>query len=412
MTKQIVRLFAILLTLTLLLGLCACNASKPQETDPALQQQEVPSASATTTDPQELEPVPTDSQHKDPSKNDILIEKMQLLLGPESGSWFNYALNSEFATPEDVNLHSLFRNGFEDDSHDLPSEDELEYLKDKILYDDLSMMSLIRLSPARMDEVLQEYFGTTLEECNKIAIGLFAYWEKTDTYYGVYTRNKETSLYVRNVEEQSDGSIYVYYTSDKDMVATLVPKEDGYILQSNLPARMLNPDAEIEQMQWLIDHQYGTIDFINDALTSDYATPEDVNLCYLFYDGFDDETKKPTEEELILLDGKFSQHWKNEDLIRLPSDKMDAVLTELFQIKLEDTKKVGLDNLVYLEETDCYYMVHTGTSYAEIIVSKVEYQSDDVILVYYSRVYPAADMVVTMKKNGDSYQILSNTLVE
>lgn len=395
----------VICVLTLLLSLSACHASKPQETEPALQQ------GSQLTNPTTTEPTSNDSPQNDTLKSEQAVERMQALLGPESSSWFNYALSSEFAVPTDVNLHSLFRNGFKDDPHDLPSNEEIEYLEDKILYD-LSLTSLIRLSPARMDEVLQEYFGITLEQCNKIAISLFVYWEETDTYYGVYTRNKETNLVVRNVEEQPDGRICVFYTSDKDMVATLVPKEDGYILQSNLPARMLNPDAEIEQMQWLIDHQYGTIDFINDALVSDYAVTEDVNLLYLFYDGFDDENRTPTEEEIILLDGKLSQYWKNADLIRLPVDKMDTVLTELFGIKLEDTNKVGLDNLVYLEETNCYYLARTGTSYAEIIVSKVEYQSDDVILVYYSRVYPAADMVVTMKKNGDSYQILSNTLVE
>lgn len=149
--------------------------------------------------------------------------------------------------------------------------------------------------------------------------------------------------------------------------------------------------------------------FYNDALNSEYATPADVDLFYLFYDGFEDEPQTPTEEENMLLDGKLGSYWRYADLIRLPADKVNAALMEMFGITLEQTNKVGLDKLVYLEETDCYYHAITGTHYAEISIKRVEHQDDGVIHVFYLRGNWQEDrMVVTLKQKGDSYQIISN----
>lgn len=150
--------------------------------------------------------------------------------------------------------------------------------------------------------------------------------------------------------------------------------------------------------------------FYNTTLTSVYDSPADVDLQMLFYDGFKDESQSPTEQELELLEGKMGQYWKEMDLMRLPVEKMNAVLTELFGITLEETNGVGLDRLVYLEDTDCYYMAHSGTHNADLTVSNVADQEDGSIAVYYS--YYLGDFVVRLKlkENGD-YQILSNTIL-
>lgn len=150
--------------------------------------------------------------------------------------------------------------------------------------------------------------------------------------------------------------------------------------------------------------------FYNDALTSVYDNPADVDLQMLFYDGFKDESQSPTEQELELLEGKMGQYWKEMDLIRLPADKIDAVLKELFGITLDETNGIGLDRLVYLEETDCYYMAHSGTYGADLIVSNVVEQDDGSIAVNYS--YYLGDFLVRVKPTENGvYQILSNSIL-
>ena len=152
--------------------------------------------------------------------------------------------------------------------------------------------------------------------------------------------------------------------------------------------------------------------FYNDALTSVYDNPADVDLQMLFYDGFKDESQSPTELELELLEGKMGQFWKEMDLIRLPADKMEAVLTELFGITLDETNGIGLDNLVYLEETDCYYMAHSGTHYADVTVVYVETLEDGTMMVQYSA-KSYGNYVVKLKPTEDGgYRILSNTAID
>ena len=165
-------------------------------------------------------------------------------------------------------------------------------------------------------------------------------------------------------------------------------------------------DPRIAEMQELFDYKSDYI-FYNTALTSVYENPADVDLANLFYNGFRDETDEPTEEELNLLEGKMGKYWKEMDLIRLPVEKMDAVLMDLFGITLEQTNGVGLDRLVYLEETDCYYTAVTGMHYADVTVTNVASQEEGSLLVQYST-YTGKFVVSLMSNPDGGYSILSN----
>lgn len=167
-------------------------------------------------------------------------------------------------------------------------------------------------------------------------------------------------------------------------------------------------DSRIAQMQALLEWP-SEKGFYNYALISEYATPADVNLLNLFQNGFPEESDDPTEEEIVLLDEKMGGNWKEMDLARLPVEKMNAVLKELFGITLEQTNGVGLDSLVYLEETDSYYTANTGVYYAEITVSYVETLDDGSIMVQYSMPYDGNFMVKLMPTDDGGYRILSNT---
>lgn len=176
------------------------------------------------------------------------------------------------------------------------------------------------------------------------------------------------------------------------------------------PAPTVPTDPRIAEMQALLQWPSEN-KFYNYALTSEYATPADVNLLYLFQNGFPEESDDPTEEELLLLEGKMGEHWKEYDLARLPVDKMNAVLNELFGITLEQTNGVGLDSLVYLEETNCYYTANTGVYYAEIAVSYVETLDDGSVMVQYSTPYDGNYMVWLMPTDNGGYKFLSNTKI-
>ncbi len=177
------------------------------------------------------------------------------------------------------------------------------------------------------------------------------------------------------------------------------------------PTQPTEPDPRIAELEALLSWS-GQESFYNAALLSEYATPADVDLCRLFYDGFRGESQKPTDEELVLLEGKMGQYWKEMDLFRLPVEKMDAVLTRLFGITLEETNGIGLDRLVYLEETNCYYTAHTGPDGIEKLqVNYIETLDDGSLMVQYTAPYYGDFMVKLMPAEDGGYRILSNAAI-
>ncbi len=186
--------------------------------------------------------------------------------------------------------------------------------------------------------------------------------------------------------------------------ATTQPTEEQPTTEPTEPV-----DPMVIEMQELLG-KLGT--GLNSSLMSVYETPADVDLFYLFYSGFADESQKPTEEELHLLENAGAgKYWPEMDLIRLPVEKMDATLTELFGITLEQTNGVGLDKLIYLEETNCYYTAHTGMEYADIRVIYVVEDSGNIVVHYNEAINGFCKATLIPTENG-GYQILSNVREE
>lgn len=94
------------------------------------------------------------------------------------------------------------------------------------------------------------------------------------------------------------------------------------------------------------------------AIFSPFEYPQNANIRALFDGGFDDESPETdTErEEIVKLMG--SDLYYDLDMYRLPADKMNAVLQEVFGLELDDVSKAKLK---YLESTNCYYIVGGGS---------------------------------------------------
>ncbi len=146
----------------------------------------------------------------------------------------------------------------------------------------------------------------------------------------------------------------------------------------------------------------------NKALLCQYTSPAQLKLEVLFYSGFAGESKKPTDAEWAeLMDQPGFDI--NYDLIRLPADKMNQVLTDYFGITLDEIDDAGFENLVFLESTNCYYHMATDAMVLENFkATAVETQENGAIRVSYTAGYNDAAYVVTLMPNGDGYRILSN----
>lgn len=152
------------------------------------------------------------------------------------GTWYNMALTCEYATPADIDLYCFFYRGFDDESSEL-TEAERAFM-DSVSSPNWIYWSVDRLPTEKMDAVLQEYFGITLNETNKVKLHWFDYWEETNCYYHTHTDTLAAQIEIERVENQPDGTICVYYHRDYpegNMVVTVRPNGDGYRILSNLP---------------------------------------------------------------------------------------------------------------------------------------------------------------------------------
>lgn len=150
--------------------------------------------------------------------------------------------------------------------------------------------------------------------------------------------------------------------------------------------------------------------WFNQALTSTYSAADYVDLYEFFYNGFPEESKKPTDEEWELLKN-IPGFTKGYNLIRLPVSKMNEVLLRYFDRTLE-SNCIGLDKLTYLESTDCYYhMTLKSNAVGGINVTKVE-ELDDVIYIYYTKDSSDEQFRVTLLSYLDNgYTVTANQMI-
>ena len=150
----------------------------------------------------------------------------------------------------------------------------------------------------------------------------------------------------------------------------------------------------------------------NAALVPLYTSPEKLKLRAFFYGGFADESQNPTDAEWTELEGIHGFD-RSFDLIRLPADKMNAVLGTYFGIGLEDVESAGFEGLTYLESTGCYYMMHTDIDFVEEFQAlDAGEQADGTICLRYTSDSFTGERIVKLLPNGDGYRILSNVKIE
>lgn len=173
---------------------------------------------------------------------------------------------------------------------------------------------------------------------------------------------------------------------------------------------------EEEELVWFENYFFNTDEnsMPNMFLSSEYAASADVDLGNLFYCGADGKggTGEVPEEEIQLLKQQY-------DIMELDTSKatveeMNAVLQKYMGITLEETNKVGLDSLYYLEETDAYYNVAGDTVYLKCDILSGQVNEDGTITLQYCDALsePSDTYQVTLKEVDGAYIFISNEKVE
>lgn len=221
------------LLLLFLLGLAGCKQGRIDEeyTEP---EQNEETTEATT---EETEPEAEISELEDAELREF--EEMFSLMtafGTDNW-WYNMALTSQYAAPEELDLYSYFYNGFRDAEVSQEERDRLEALG-------MWMELDIQKNPvADMDVTLQRYFGLSLEQMQGVGLDGMIYLEETDSYYKC-CGDVSCMEYVQFHKgyRDAEGVVSLYYMNfiDEEWVVTLKPAPEGaqleYHMVSNMPA--------------------------------------------------------------------------------------------------------------------------------------------------------------------------------
>lgn len=88
----------------------------------------------------------------------------------------------------------------------------------------------------------------------------------------------------------------------------------------------------------------------NRFLLSKYERPEDIDLYSLFYEEF-----SPASDEEVKALSENKDYDPNVNTFKLSKSEMDEILEKYTGLKVDDTAKVGLDKMYYLDKYDCFY---------------------------------------------------------
>ena len=145
-------------------------------------------------------------------------------INPLFSNWrthYSQALLCTFDDPKELDLKTLFYRGFEGESQE-PTDEEWALLKDKPGFEE--GFDLMRLPRKKMNDVLVEVFGVSLDYIADTGFAGLVYLEETDCYYHqVSDVEALTGFNAVSVEIQEDGTICVRYTADSlDGIHTVI----------------------------------------------------------------------------------------------------------------------------------------------------------------------------------------------
>lgn len=158
-------------------------------------------------------------------------------------TWYSQALTSLYASPEKIDLRELFYNGILDDPDRYNLTEEEEEFLAPVWAEYSCRLDTTRIPAEKMDEVLNQYFGISLEETEGTGLDTFVYFQEMNCYYNY---SGDTNTMRADIHEGyllEDGTIALYYDipdyrfeNEKGYVVTVRPTEDDLQIVSNLEA--------------------------------------------------------------------------------------------------------------------------------------------------------------------------------
>lgn len=167
-----------------------------------------------------------------------------------------------------------------------------------------------------------------------------------------------------------------------------------------------------EEIAWFNTEYFNSgegVNMWNMMLSSQYETVAEIDLYQLFYNGVPDTDQPVTDEERSALE-EYDPSAADLDVTKVTRAQMEAFLLEHAGVHLEDTQRKGLDQFIYLEEYDAYYLAHGDTNYSNCEILSGTRNADGTISLEYESTFhgDSGTATVTLETSENGYRFLSN----
>lgn len=142
------------------------------------------------------------------------------------------------------------------------------------------------------------------------------------------------------------------------------------------PDEDISPEKPVDMER--IQELFAAGSWYAQALTSTYEDPRDVDLAQMFYNGGE---RQVTQEEYDYVQRQLGN--PGTDVMVISPEEMDAALTEVFGLTLEETGKNGLDSFIFWEETGNYYLCHGDTNVMNVTFIDGQNQGEGCLTLTY-----------------------------
>lgn len=188
-------------------------------------------------------PIPED----DAPAEDWLLLFYSMLTEP--GSWYNRALTSHYASPDQIDMDAFLRQGIAQGASPLESYPEAQWLLQYGYFKPEAQV--FRLPKSDINSLVGVYFGTTIE-AHKMPY--YRFNEQTGCYYSADDTVAGVPVFgIVDFEWVEEGNVCVRYVTERWnkpqlMQVTLCPAGDHFRIVSNLPAPTADTTVNLEDI--------------------------------------------------------------------------------------------------------------------------------------------------------------------
>lgn len=217
----------------------------------------------------------------------------------------------------------------------------------------------------------------------------------------------------------SEGDVESSGSEQSELPSSSVKPSESDKPDSQLPSQSEDETEPLEdgwtrltedELKWF-NEQFFNVEnnkIVNYFLNNMFGSVETISINYLFENEPLPEIEITDAEKSALAKTPIDMEL---DIHKIPVEYMNTILKTYANITLEETRKVGEDDLIYLKEYAAYYVATGDYAYTTYTMESGQRYEDGTIKLQYQHEIEYARCEVTLKPHDNGYYFLSNLII-